>query len=41
MCRVRDEAPKFDQGYYNMVLGQSYRTPHGAMIDECGAVVEW
>jgi hypothetical protein len=41
MCRVRDEAPTLGQGYYNMVLGQSHRTPHGAMIDEYRAVVEW
>jgi len=24
-----------------MLLGQSFRTPHGAVIDEYGAMVEW
>jgi hypothetical protein len=30
-----------DQGYDNVLLGQSYRTPHGAMIHVYGAMVEW
>jgi hypothetical protein len=28
-----------DRGGYNLLLGQSYRTPHGAVIDEYGAMV--
>jgi hypothetical protein len=33
-CRIRDEAPNLA-----MLLGQSYGTPHGAEIDEYGAMV--
>jgi hypothetical protein len=31
----------YDRGYDNVLLGQGYRTPRGAVIDEYGAVVEW
>jgi hypothetical protein len=30
----------YDRGYDNVLLGQGYRTPRGAVIDEYGAVVE-
>jgi hypothetical protein len=30
----------FGHGYDNVLLGQGYRTPRGALIDEYGAVVE-
>lgn len=30
----------YDGGYDNLLLGQGCRTPHGAVIDEYGAVVE-
>jgi hypothetical protein len=30
-----------DRGYDNVLLGQDYRTPRGAVIDEYGAIVEW
>jgi hypothetical protein len=30
-----------DRGCDNVLLGQGYRTPRGAVIDEYGAVVEW
>jgi hypothetical protein len=29
-----------DRGYNNMLLGQGYRTRHGAVINEYGAMVE-
>jgi hypothetical protein len=29
-----------DRGYDNVLLGQGYRTPRGAVIDEYGAMVE-
>jgi hypothetical protein len=29
-----------DRGCDSVPLGQSNRTPHGAVIDECGAMVE-
>jgi hypothetical protein len=29
-----------DRGCDSVLLGQSYRTPHGAVIDEYGAMVE-
>jgi hypothetical protein len=29
-----------DREYDNVLLGQGYRTPHGAVIDEYGAMVE-
>jgi hypothetical protein len=29
-----------DRGYDNMLLGQGYHTPRGAVIDEYGAMVE-
>jgi hypothetical protein len=35
-CRVRNE----DRGGDNVLLGRSYRTPHGAVIDEYGALVK-
>jgi hypothetical protein len=31
----------YDQGYHNVLHGQGYRTPRGAVIDEYGAMVEW
>jgi hypothetical protein len=30
----------YDRGYDNVLLGQGYRTPRGAVMDEYGAVVE-
>jgi hypothetical protein len=30
-----------DWGYDNVLLGQDYRIPHGMVIDEYGAMVEW
>jgi hypothetical protein len=30
-----------DRGCDSVMLGQSNRTPHGAVIDEYGAMVEW
>jgi hypothetical protein len=36
MCRIIDENRMYDKG----LLGQRYRTPQEAMIDECGAMVE-
>jgi hypothetical protein len=30
----------YDGGYDKTLLGQGYRTPLEAVIDECGAVVE-
>jgi hypothetical protein len=35
-----DEAANLDRGYDNALLGQGYHTPHGAVADECGAMVE-
>jgi hypothetical protein len=35
---VRKEFPYLGQWYDNALLGQSYRTPHGAVIGECGTV---
>jgi hypothetical protein len=32
--------PTEDQGCDSVLLGQSNRTPHGAVIDEYGAMVE-
>jgi hypothetical protein len=29
----------YDQGYDNVLLGQGYRTPRGAVRDEYGAMV--
>jgi hypothetical protein len=29
------------RGYDNVLLGQGYHTPRGAVIAEYGAVVEW
>jgi hypothetical protein len=29
-----------DRRYDNMLLGQGYRTPHGAMIDEYGTIMQ-
>jgi hypothetical protein len=29
-----------DRGYDNELLSQGYRTPHGTVIDEYGAVVQ-
>jgi hypothetical protein len=29
-----------DKGYENVLLGQGYRIPHGAVIDEYGAMME-
>jgi hypothetical protein len=37
MCRVRSEALTLDRGCDSVPLGQSNRTPHGAVIDEYGA----
>jgi hypothetical protein len=31
----------YDRGYDNVLLGQGYRTPRGAVIDENGAVEQW
>jgi hypothetical protein len=39
-CRVRDEAPTLGPGGDNVLLRQRYRTPHGAVIDDYGAMVE-
>jgi hypothetical protein len=30
----------YDRGYDNVLLGQVYRTPRGAVVDEYGAMVE-
>jgi hypothetical protein len=38
MCRVRSEALTEDRGCDSVLLGQSNRTPHGAVIDEYGAI---
>jgi hypothetical protein len=32
--------PTYDRGYDNVLLGQSYGTPHGAVMDVCGEMVE-
>jgi hypothetical protein len=40
-CWVRDEAPDLGPRVsYNVLLDQSYHTPHGGLIDEYGAMVE-
>jgi hypothetical protein len=39
-AKCPDEAPE-DRRYDNVPLGQGHRTPRGAVIDECGVMVEW
>jgi hypothetical protein len=36
-CQVRNEAPNLPP---SVLFGHCYRTPRGAVIDECGAMVE-
>jgi hypothetical protein len=39
---LRDEAPiSGPRGHNNVVFVQGHRTPRGAVIDGCGAMVEW
>jgi hypothetical protein len=38
-ARVEMKPLTYDRGYDNVLLGQHYRTPRGAVIDECRASV--
>jgi hypothetical protein len=39
MCRDM-KTLSWDRGYDNVLLGQDYRTPHGAVADGYGAMAE-
>jgi hypothetical protein len=39
LCSETSQAPVRDED--NVLIGQGYSTPHGAVTDEYGAVVEW
>jgi len=40
-ARTVMKPPTWNRGHDNVLLGKSYRTPRGALIDEYGAVMVW
>jgi hypothetical protein len=41
LLRDQPSDKTWDRGYDNVLLGQGYRTPRGAVIDEYGATMGW